>query len=391
MKILILTERFFPEEFLINDIASEWKDRGYDIEVLAQVPSYPKDKIFQGYKNKLFQTTCEYKNIPVHRVRTVLGYNTGGARQKIINYINFAFLTSLWALFNGWKYKRVFVYHTGPLSMASAALILHFIWWKKCIIWTQDVWPDTVYSYGIRKTWYMEIFLNSIVRILYWPFSLITVSCPKFSEIIKKYSKKEIIFLPQWATNITPVPDRVPDGRRIFTYAGNIGSVQNLEMVVDAFGELRPQNAVLKIIGDGVFLNRLKDKIKDNGYENVVLTGRRPLSEMPQHFSESDVLIISLKPEFDLTIPAKFQAYIAAGRPLLGIIRGDTASFIEEYHLGLTADPSDKNSIMKAFDSFCHASDESLKQWKENSIRLSSEKFSRDIILPTITKLIFSP
>ena len=162
-------------------------------------------------------------------------------------------------------------------------------------------------------------------------------------------------------------------------------------MVVDAFGELRPQNAVLKIIGDGVFLNRLKDKIKDNGYENVVLTGRRPLSEMPQHFSESDVLIISLKPEFDLTIPAKFQAYIAAGRPLLGIIRGDTASFIEEYHLGLTADPSDKNSIMKAFDSFCHASDESLKQWKENSIRLSSEKFSRDIILPTITKLIFSP
>ena len=56
MKILILTERFFPEEFLINDLAAEWRSAGHDVEVLTQVPSYPGDRIFSGYRNRLFQT-----------------------------------------------------------------------------------------------------------------------------------------------------------------------------------------------------------------------------------------------------------------------------------------------------------------------------------------------
>lgn len=103
MKILILAERFFPEEFLINDLAAEWRSAGHEVEVLTQVPSYPGDRIFSGYRNRLFQTTREFHEIPVHRVRTVLGYNTGGVKRKIVNYLSFAFWTSLWALANGWR------------------------------------------------------------------------------------------------------------------------------------------------------------------------------------------------------------------------------------------------------------------------------------------------
>ena len=201
MKILILTERFFPEEFLINDLVSEWKKNGHEIEVLTQVPSYPKDAIFEGYKNRLFQTTHEYLNIPAHRVRTVLGYNAGGMKRKIVNYVSFAFLTSLWALFNGWKYDRVFTYHTGPLSMASAAIVLHFIWWRKCIIWTQDVWPDTVYSYGVKKTFLMNLFLKIVVKVIYSAYQKILVSSPCFINIIKEHSNKDIVFIPQWNAN----------------------------------------------------------------------------------------------------------------------------------------------------------------------------------------------
>ena len=96
MKLLILTERYYPEEFLINDLVAEWKNRGYEIEVLTQFPSYPRDAIFEGYQNKLYQTTREYLDIPAHRVRTVLGYNSGGMKRKVLNYVSFAFWTSLW-------------------------------------------------------------------------------------------------------------------------------------------------------------------------------------------------------------------------------------------------------------------------------------------------------
>ena len=72
-RLLILTERFFPEEFLINDLATAWQQRGYEVELLTQVPSYPHDRIYDGYTNRLFQTTHEFHAIPIHRVRTVLG------------------------------------------------------------------------------------------------------------------------------------------------------------------------------------------------------------------------------------------------------------------------------------------------------------------------------
>ena len=388
MRILILTERFFPEEFLINDLVSEWKKSGHDIEVLTQVPSYPRDVIFEGYINKLFQTTQEYLDIPIHRVRTVIGYNSGGMKRKIVNYVCFAFLTSIWALFNGWKYDRIFTYHTGPLSMASAALVLHFIWRRKCIIWTQDIWPDSVYSYGVKPTFFMKLFLNCVVKIIYSAFQTILVSCPAFIEKLKPYTSKKITFVPQWTTGIHKLTMRQPDGKRIFTFAGNVGSVQNLEKVIQAFGSLTSDNVELWIVGGGVYLDRLKKKIEFSKYKNIFLTGRRPHQEMEYYFSRTDVLIISLTEKFDLTIPAKFQAYIAAGRPILGIIRGDTAKMIEQYDLGVTADPADISSIINGFMKMYIASDQTLYQWGENAITLSRNQFDRTNILNLIWKKI---
>ncbi len=388
MKILVLTERFFPEEFLINDLVAEWKKQGHTIEVLTQVPSYPKDAIFEGYQNKLFQTTCEYLDIPVHRVRTVLGYNTRGMKRKIVNYISFAFLTSLWALFNGWKYDRVFTYHTGPLSMASAALVLHFIWWRKCIIWTQDIWPDTVYSYGVKPTLFMRSFLNAVVRIIYLAFQTILVSCPAFIDKLRPFTKREITFVPQWTTGIKELPPRKPDGKRIFTFAGNVGSVQNLEKVIQAFGSLKKDDAELWIVGGGVYLERIKKMVETSKYKNIFLTGRRPRQEMESFFSKSDVMIISLTERFDLTIPAKFQAYIAAGRPIFGIIRGDTAKMIEEYDLGTTADPADFNAIVNGFMNMCVASNQQLNRWGNQAVNLSRRMFDREWIIHTIEKKI---
>ena len=47
-KILIVTEVFYPEEFKINEVAIEWKNKGYDIGVLTMVPSYPASEIFES-------------------------------------------------------------------------------------------------------------------------------------------------------------------------------------------------------------------------------------------------------------------------------------------------------------------------------------------------------
>lgn len=382
---MILAERFYPEEFLINDLAAEWRKNGFEVEVLTQVPSYPHDRIFDGYRNRFFQTTREFQEIPVHRVRTVLGYNRG-MKRKIINYVSFTFWTSLWAMVNGWRYDRVFAFHSGPLSMAGAGLVFRFLWWRKCMIWTQDVWPDTVYSYGVKPTPAMRISLGLVVRTIYRAYSVISVSCPGFIERLRPYTDKPVHFFPQWTTQNQPFPLRRRDGKIVFTFAGNIGSVQNLEMVVRAFGELRRTDAELRIVGGGVFLDRLREMVRENDYRNIILPGRRPQSEMPRFFEESDILIISLKPEFDLTIPAKFQAYIAAGRPVLGLVRGDTAALIQQYDLGMTADPGDEKAIADAFTAICESPAAKFEAWSSHALALSQQRFCRETIIRDLTE-----
>ncbi|MCK7521466.1 MAG: hypothetical protein MZV64_29155 [Ignavibacteriales bacterium] len=93
MKILIVGEVFYPEEFLINDLALEWKKNGFHVDVLTRVPSYPQDKIFPGFKNKIFQKN-NFNGITVFRFPVILGYQSSKLK-KIINYINFVFCGSI--------------------------------------------------------------------------------------------------------------------------------------------------------------------------------------------------------------------------------------------------------------------------------------------------------
>ena len=70
--VLIITERFYPEEFGINDLAQVWQAKGYETAILTQVPSYPFAKVYEGYKNKLFQ--IEYwQDIKIFRVFSLWG------------------------------------------------------------------------------------------------------------------------------------------------------------------------------------------------------------------------------------------------------------------------------------------------------------------------------
>ncbi len=379
-KILILTERFAPEEFLINDLAREWKSRGYDVEVLTQVPSYPFDKIFDGYRNKLFQTTRELNEIPVHRVRTILGYNRK-VSLKILNYLSFAFLTMVWGLFCGWRYKRVFIYHTGPLTMASASLVLHYVWRRKCTIWTQDMWPEAVYAYGFRKTGFREKLLNAFVRLIYSASDCVLVSCPGFVKVLSRRIKKPVTFIPQWDIGGRELAPKEPGGKHIFMFTGNHGVPQILDQVIQGFAAAQLENAELHLVGGGVKLEELQALVREKSIRNVVFHGRQPHSLMKSFLSKADVLLLPLSEKFSLTLPGKFPAYLKAGRPIMGVIKGEAANYIKSEQLGLVASPRSVESIAEVFQAFnrCLMSDrKQIETYQKNCQTLSRESFNRE-------------
>jgi glycosyltransferase involved in cell wall biosynthesis len=400
-RILVVVERFFPEDFLVNDFVSELISRGNDVEVLTQVPSYPFDKIYDGYENKSLQITIEKLpvfqssktlDVKVHRVSTIFGYNTS-VKKKVLNYIHFGWKTSLWALKNGYKYDRVFVYHTAALLMASSVIPLKLRWKKYISIWTQDLWPDAVWGFGFQKTKIREAFLNTFVRLIYSCCDRIMVSCRGFVSRIKEICGREAEFVPQWDTMSddifndyeTCLADK--NNTKIFMFAGNLGKPQNLENVLKGFTLANIPNAALHFVGGGVMLEPLQLLVKENNIPNVVFHGRQPRSDMPNWFKKASALIISLTEEYKLTLPGKFQSYIKTGKPLIGILLGDAAEMIEEHKLGVVSNPSEIESIANAFKKMNQMIEngESLECGKRAK-HLSSQIFNREKLISRLSE-----
>ena len=393
-KLLIIGEAFYPEDFIINDLAKEWSSQGYQVEVLTRNPSYPFGKVYPGYKNKIYQKTW-FSEILVHRVYLIEGYQSNKFI-KILNYLSFVFFASWVALWIGRKFDKIFVYQTGPLTVALPGNLIKIFYRKPLTIWTQDLWPDTVYAYGFKKTLILEKFLNGLVSFVYNNSDSIAVSCEGFSKRLESYLKmpKAVLWIPNWPiiSEKSSYPKRLP-GKFNFTFAGNIGKVQNLDKVVLAFKKVSQEfpDAWLNLVGDGSALLDLKLLVDKNDIKNVNFEGRRPLNEMPDYFEGSDVLILSLVnyPIYEIMIPSKFQTYLNYEKPIFAIMNGEVPRMAKNYSLGLSACPDSVEEIELGFRKFLEIDAESLHDMGKNSKKLLEKSFKREKNIGQLTTLTF--
>ncbi len=391
-KILIITETFYPEEFKINDVAVRWKKKGYDVDVLTLAPTYPLGKIYLGYKNAFFQKDL-WQGINILRVRAVTGYRNSEIK-KILKYLNFMIFGSVAAIFYGKKYDYVFGFNSSALTNMLPAVFIRKIYKKPTVFWVQDVWPDSVYAYGFKKNKILSALLDKFVRIMYKNVDTIAISGKGFKKKLKSYVDKDLTFhyLPNWADdlnhNLTSKSLGKTEGLRHFTFAGNVGKVQNLENIIKAFTLLTnkyQKKSQLNIIGDGSNLDNLKLLANNNPY--IIFHGKIQRKEMAAYYKASDFLIVSLidKPIFSLTVPSKTQTYIAAKKPILAIINGDTANMVKENNLGLCANPSQVNNITLMFERCIDMNQEEIKSYTNQNDRLLATIFNKE---KTIDKLL---
>ncbi len=393
-KILIVTECFYPEEFKINDLALSWKSKGYDVDVLTLAPTYPLGKVFKGYKNGLF---CKdvYQGINIYRVHAVTGYRDSSIK-KILKYINFMVVGSAVAIFIGRKYNYIFGFNLGSLTDMMPAIIIRKLYKKPIMFWVQDIWPDSVYAYGFKKTKILSTFMDAFVGFMYHNITAIAISGKGFKSMLAPYVKKSLEFnyAPNWADNLNM--DMEPatlskETKTHFTFAGNVGKVQNLENIIKAFCLLSDEHqkkSQLNIVGDGSNLDELM--LLANNNSNIVFHGKQMREKMAKFYKASDFLIISLvdKPIFSVTVPAKTQTYIAAKKPILAIINGDTANIVRDNHLGLHADPSNINLISKVFEKCINMPSHEKDNFTVNSDKLLQTTFNKDLTINKLTEIL---
>ncbi len=392
-KALVLGEAFYPEDFIINDLVKDWEKDGYEFEVLTRAPSYPYGKVYEGYRNKIYQTTY-FGTIKVHRFPVWQGYQKSTII-KILNYFSFVFWSFWVVLFIGKRFDKVFIYQTGPLTLATAGIFLKKLYKSKVTIWTQDLWPETVYAFGFKQTKFLSFCLDHFVKWIYKNCDNILVSCEGFIDRIHRYTPdKKIDFIPNWSLiDYKPKNKQKLPGCFNFTYAGNIGKVQNLDNIVLGFGQFVKSNpdVWLNIIGDGSYLKELKFIVKDKKILNVNFTGHIQLSEMSDYYEASDVLILSLKdvPLYEIMIPSKFQAYLTTQKPIFSVFKGEVSRLIERYHIGLIAQPTDIEDISNGFKKFILLSKEEIEHFSNNSTALLDRVYNKKRIISCINSLFW--
>lgn len=357
MKILVVTQYFWPEEFRINDICEGLVKKGHEVEVLTGLPNYPYGKLFDGY-SFFSRGEKEYKNIKINRCYLVeRGQNS--SIKLALNYVSFV-ISSLFHIPKMMKKKfdNIFVFQVSPITTAIPAIILSRLKKIPSSIYIQDLWPETFYSIININNEAIRKILKKICISIYNSFDQILIASEGYKEILinKGIKEDKILYLPQWAEDIYSQKDthenNLIDKQKndfIVTFAGNIGKAQSVDTIIEA-ANLCKSNKNIKwiILGDGSEFENIKSLVnKYDLKETVKLLGRKPSTDMPKYFSESDALIVTLKNTdiLRITLPAKVQSYMASGKPIIGAIGGAGKSIIEDSNCGLVVEAEDFNGL----------------------------------------------
>lgn len=385
MKILIVSEVFYPENFIINDLAQEWQKMGHSIEVLTQYPSYPQSYVYDGYKNEGYMTE-DWDGIKIHRYPFVEGYKES-LKKKLSNYYTFVKEGRRIAKKIAKGFDCIFVSQTGPLTVALPAIAAGKKYGIPVAIWTLDIWPDAVYSYGVPKNGTTRYVLNRLIKYIYNNCSTIFISSNRFKDTIELYTDKQCVYTPNW---LKPAQDKVSDLRLCadkvnFTFTGNISRYQNLTNTILGFAKANIANAVFNIVGDGSYLSQLKELVAEKQIENVVFHGRRPYEEMNDILTQSDILVLPLMPDEGImkTEPLKLQSYLYAGKPIIGVLGGSGKEIIEDHNLGMCAQPDNIEDIANVFRQMIDFASTHSSDVKNNALELMKTRFNKEVIVKT--------
>lgn len=362
VKLLIVSQYFWPENFRINDLAQFLVQQGHTVSVLTGRPNYPEGRLYPGYR--LFRGSRDsHAGIKIRRVPLV-PRGGGGAFRLAVNYLSFAVCaTALIPFYCRDDYDAILVYEPSPITVALPAMLLRALRRTPAAMWILDLWPETLVATGSVRSRSILGVVGALVRFIYRRLDLLLVQSRAFIPHIEgqgeafgqktRYfpASAEAMFVPQPSSRELP---GLVKGRDDFwiMIAGNVGVSQAPGLIVDTANLLKGDRGIKWIVvGDGRMLEWMKNEVDERGLQDRVhFLGRHPVEAMPGFFAAADVMLVALRKEpiFSLTIPGRIQSYLAAGRPIVAALDGEGARVVEEARAGISCVPEDAGALAES-------------------------------------------
>ena len=394
MKILIVSQYFWPENFRINDLTAGLVARGHEVTVLTGIPNYPGGRFFPGYG--LFRNLRQhYHGARVLRV-PLIPRGKGGGIRLALNYLSFALSASVLAPFlcSG-RFDLIFVCQLSPVTVALPALLLKKLKNAPVILWVLDLWPESLAATGAVRSEKILGMVKQLVRFIYSECDMITAASRGFITSISDngVSVERMGYFPNWCEpeyQAKPGDSRetehseMPEGFRIM-FAGNIGAAQDFETILAVAEMLKGYPDIhWVVLGDGRKFAWVKEQVNIRGLANTVhLFGRHPPERMTGFFSRADVMLVTLKndPAFAITVPGKIQSYMACGRPILAALNGEGARLIMESGAGLASPAEDTDALRKIVLSMYRMSREEREAMGKQGREYCEANFDREMLI----------
>lgn len=401
MRILIVTQYFWPESFRINDLALALKSRGHEISVLTGIPNYPAGKIFEGFGFLSFGYS-DYNGIKILRV-PLFARRQGKSWQLALNFLSFAFSACLLGpLLCRDEYDIVFVYEPSPFTVGLPGALMRRLKKAPLLFWVQDLWPESLYATGaIKSPWLLKM-VGVLVCFIYKRCDRVLIQSRGFMQpaVNAGASADRLHYFPNWAEDIfqpievkrkSPEDLEMPNGFRIL-FAGNLGTAQSLETIISAANRLKDMEDIhWVILGDGRRELWLREQIIKNGLEKTVhVLGRRPVEQMPCYFSLVDVLLVTLRKDyiFSLTIPSKIQSYLAVGKAIVGALDGEGAEIVKESGAGLVGPAEDSKRLARSVMNLYSMAASQRNEMGARGRHYYNQHFKRELLVEELEELM---
>jgi glycosyltransferase involved in cell wall biosynthesis len=361
MRVLVLTQYFWPESFRINDVVQGLAERGHEVTVYTGMPNYPAGRYFAGYG--FFGPLRDRMGaVPVRRAPLV-ARGDGGRLRMLLNYASHAFFATLLA---PWlareRFDAILVYEPSPITIGIPARALRALKRAPVLFWVQDLWPESLAATGAVRNSALLGAAAALVRWIYRGCDRVLVQSLAFIPSLEAQGvpRGRIRYLPNSAEafyrRVSPSADdaearELPAGFRVM-FAGNIGAAQDFVTILGAAELLRAHGDIhWVIVGDGRMRPWVEEQVRARSLAGTFhLLGQKPAEHMPRYFAHADVLLATLRrePIFAYTIPSKLQSYLACGKPVLAALEGEGARIVKESAAGWAVPAEDPRALADA-------------------------------------------
>jgi len=365
MHILFLSDNFPPE---VNAPASRthehcrlWVQAGHRVTVVTCAPNFPKGRVFDGYRNRLWQQET-MDGIRVVRVWSYITANEGFAR-RVLDYMSYAAMAIVASLF---VRKVDVVIGTSPqFFTAFAAWMVGTLKRRPWIFELRDLWPESIKAVGAMKQSRAIEALERLELFLYRHATRIVSVTQSFKRnLVSRGIDGDKIDVVTNGVDISRFSPRPKDteltralgfeGKFVAGYIGTHGMAHALETILEAARRLQEtaDGEVFRflLLGDGARKAELKASAQRMGLRNVVFVDSVPKDQVARYWSLLDASIIHLRRTelFTTVIPSKLFECMGMGIPVLHGVEGESADIVRRENAGLVFEPENVDALVAA-------------------------------------------